>query len=230
MTTRKLLSRTKMGIGLLLAGTCLGAENGTVAPQPTRPFPVKGFVEYIASEADNKSFPRGNFFYKLPGKVNGYTFAECYEDGSIYAKSILSRKLTNSINLSNITRSANEGLTDSGFGLEYSFKNKKGNFKASAKLTPVWLNSNGDRVRNKQVFTYFTSWDINSNWNITSYADINLDAKQGAEWVVGEIPITRKLPEINRNLSVGYIPILRREKPGSVRPTVENRVEVIWRF
>lgn len=226
MTNKTSTTRSRSFLkGSALAAAMIAATTPAMAGK----LPVSGSVEHFQSAEKDMSYQRGNFFYALPGNIKGYTFLEAYEDGSAFAKTSLTRKLSESVSALTLMRHINEGFSDAGIGLKYSvpFKENTNGKYASLAFTPFWANADGHRVRNRAILGFAVGMDIAPKVSIGTFAELNLNSKNGAEWGYGEAYAKYK---VNDKVSVGYHPALRNNGKGKIIPRVEHRLVAEWRF
>jgi len=220
MTTQNLFR----GIRSTLVAAVLSGTAATASATPL----LSGNIEHIQSTQEQKggSYERFNGFYKLPGEVKGYTFGEFYHDGTNFIKHNLSRKVAGPVSLASQIKSVNEPLTDAGLGLQVAYFGKSGSY-AVAKLLPLWMNKEGNSVKNREVLGFAIGTDLGSKVSVGIFGEINLKAKSGAEWAYGECSVMYK---VNKDWSFGYNPALRNKAKGSVIPRMESRFALQRKF
>lgn len=186
---------------------------------------INGSLETIISEKKENSYARLNGFYQLPGKINGYTFLELYKNGNgYYGKSMLTKNIGKTFSVKGEVIHANDPMALAGVGIGVNVPTPKKAY-ANIKLLPLWINKSGKYVSNKVILGYFAGADLGKGWNISSFGEVNLAAKDGPEWCYGEIALTK---DIGKGVSIGYIPALKSK--GKLAPKVEHRVGLQAKF
>lgn len=184
---------------------------------------VNGTVEHIQSEESENTYLRGNFFYGLPGGINGYSFVELYRgDNGFFGKTMLTKKLTDELGLKVEALHSNSPLTQVGVGACVDVPMPEGS-SLNIKGLPVYFDENGV-VDDKAVIGYSGSVKLPGDFKLSSFGEINVGAKGGPEWGYGEIFLGRELG----NIIVGYNPALKND--GDLSPRLEHRVTVGVRF
>ena len=205
--------------GLVGISSLLGAR----AEEPAK---VTGDIGYVQREDTKSSYTEANTFYKLPGKVSGYTFLDlANQGGGVFGKTTITRGLADSgIDAKVQAIHANDACSEVGAGLEAKIPTPKGVF-AKVKCTPVWVNSEG-KENNKVKAGYFVAMDLPWSMALSSFGEANLANDKGVTWDYGEVELAKKLG----NLSVGYNAALVNAGDGKATPEVRNGIALRYKF
>ena len=186
---------------------------------------VHGNVEYIQSQVSENSYPKLNMFYNLPGRVNGYTFAEFYKaDKGYFGRTNLNRPITHGVGPRTTIVHDGAPFSQVGLGIGAVVPNMPRNVSASVGLLPVWLDNQGRIVRNKTEIQYFVNANLPLGFNINSFGNLNVADQEGPQWSYGEISAGRNIGPIR----LSYNPALRNN--GNAMPRLEHRAKVTLNF
>ena len=188
---------------------------------------VKASVDVVRSENQPVSFIRPNVFYALPLGIKGYTFGEFYNEGNNYfSKTILEGKLddNSAAGLVGHVVTGSGFNTQAGLGLNAVVPSPEGSF-VKLSFLPIFADSKGRMVNNKAVGGYFGSVNLPLGINLSSFGEINLDAKGGPKWGYGEISLSKNITD---KLAVAYNPLLKNQ--GKLNPRVEHAVRASYTF
>ena len=179
----------------------------------------KGNLELIAGPTKQSTYVRGNAFYQLPGGIGGYTFLELYQEGNGYfGKTIFDKKISKGLAAKGEIIHANEPATQLRLGLEAVVIGTN-NTVIKIKALPLCVTKQGTIAENTAIGGYFGYQNLGKGWDISSFADINLAAKQGPEWGYGEISLKKQLWD---GVSIAYNPALLSK--GKLAPKPQHRV------
>jgi hypothetical protein len=192
-------------------------------------FPMKeakaldGNIEYVHSENNACSYPRGNFFYDLPSKVKGYSWVELYKGGNGYfGETNLEKEVSNGFSVATQLQHCNTPLNRAGFGVSRQIPTPKGTLlKLSA--YPIWFDKDGKQENSE--LAYFTEAGLPLGMKFSSFGDWNLADKNGVQWGYGEIDLRK---DLYKGVSLGYNPALLNN--GNAVPKVEHRATVRINF
>ena len=161
-----------------------------------------------------------NLFYQIPGKINGYTFVDLYKNGQGYfGKTTLDKEIKYGIGPKAQIVHGNEPYTMEGFGINGVVPMPSKNTFAKVGFTPVWYSPQG-RLSNRSIANYYIKSTLPKGFEISSFGEWNLTAKDGAKWAYGEIEIGKKIGKVK----LSYNPALISD--GDATPNLENRVAV----
>jgi hypothetical protein len=200
MTTKTLTLR-KLGL--------LGALALAAAPQP-QAAEISGNIKYLQqAQSGTQSYVEPNVFYALPGKVNGYTWADLPGDGTFFGKTSLSRTLAGKLDATAQLVHANEALSQAGLGLSYNIPLTRKNSYANVKILPVWATKEGKMLPGNALLGYAIGTDLGNGWSLESFAEFNANSmsgnqkfagKRAFDWGYGEVELTKK---VSKNLKLG---------------------------
>lgn len=185
-------------------------------------------AEAIKSEKENSSYFRGNANYNLPSDVKGYTFGEFYSNGdSYFSKTTLSKAVYDRFGVQ-AQAVIGSGLTDRlSIGPNAVLPTPEGTF-AKMYWMPTWITAEkGRKVSNRSMLGYFVSADLPLDFTASSFGELNIAGKNGAEWGYGEISLGRKLAD---KLTLSYNPALKNRGSGEAMPQLEHRINLIYEF
>ena len=188
----------------------------------------KLYAEAIKSEKENSSYFRGNANYNLPADIKGYTCGEFYGDGNSYfSKTTLSRNIHGNFGVQT-QAVVGSGLTDRlSVGPNVVIPTSEGTF-AKMYWMPAWITAaKGKKVENRSMLGYFVSANLPLGFTASSFGELNIAGKNGAEWGYGEISVGR---EIADRLRVSYNPALKNNGIGEAVPKLEHRLNLMYDF
>ncbi len=184
-------------------------------------------AEVIKSLKPASSYGRLNADYQLPTGIKGYTFAEFYSDGNSYfSKTTFTKPVIG--NVSAMGQMVNgTGFEDhAGLGVSVVIPTPDHTF-AKAYIVPRYLSSAGSPIDNKCVAGYYAEANLPLDMKISSFGEVNLNGKNGAEWMYGELNLEKKLTD---KVSVSYNPALQNKGPGDITPAIEHRFTLKYEF
>ncbi len=185
---------------------------------------VDANVEAIKSFKPEKSYIRSNMFYKLPLDIKGYTFMEFYPDESNFGKTTISKDVVDKVGIMSQAVHGT-GFDDMyGLGIKTELPMPEKGF-AEVYIAPVWIDSKGKHVENRNVAGYFATISLPLDLQLSSFGEVNLAGPSRVEWNYGEISIEKP---IDKHLSIAYNPALQPE--GGLVPSLEHRVTAKYTF
>jgi hypothetical protein len=188
---------------------------------------VSGDIGYVAREQNKDSYAEANVFYGLPGKINGYTYLDKYnEDGAVYGKTTLTKAIADSAVSARVQGIHNdEELQHTGIGLEAKLQTPK-NIFATVNCTPVWLNGDGQKEEDVIKAKYYISIDLPMKFNLSSFGEVNVANTKGVTWEYGEIELAKRFG----NFAIGYNAGLWSKGDGIIAPKIVNGIAVRYKF
>ncbi|VVB79565.1 Uncharacterised protein [uncultured archaeon] len=188
--------------------------------------PISGDIGVISDRNTKNAYAELNAFYSLPGKVQGYTFVDQYQDhGAYVSKTALTRNLTDNLSARLQIVEADQPFTEAGLGLKYNLHGLPNGTFACLHAMPAWFNENG-REHNVFKLGYFVSQDLPGNFYLSNYGEANLAAKAGPTWCYGEIELGKRIG----NLKVAANVAMNGTADGKITPELEARLAVRGTF
>lgn len=187
---------------------------------------INANLEGINSFEEGKSYFRPNLFYNLPGDIKGFTFGEFYQNGNHFVKTNLTRNIDENFGVKAQIVAGSGFNNHAGIGLTANVPTPSKTF-AQVYFIPAYIDMKAKRVDDKSILGYFVSVDLPLGFKASSFGDINLRGKNGAEWSYGELGLEK---EILKNLSLSYNPALKNKEVGKVTPRLEQRVTAKYTF
>jgi hypothetical protein len=213
-------------IGLTGLSTVFGGlETKAQPPQ------VNGDVTYMfsnesRSEAQN-SYAEVNYSAKLADSIKVSGAVDFYNsDAGYFGKTSVDTSLGNGLSLRVQGVHGNDPLTQVGAGLGYVLPTPNNTF-AIVRCMPIFADTDGKQVDNKQTVGYYASVNLPANFNLWSFGEVNVNGTDGPQWSYGEVELSRKLWE---NLSIGANLQMNGQGPGRMTPELVPRIAVRANF
>ena len=188
---------------------------------------VSGDIGYVHSEVKDNSYVEANVFYKLPGKIKGYTFADFYNgEGGFVGKTSLNKPLWKGVGPRAQIVHGNRLFTRAGLGIEAKIQKMPKNTYMKMRFMPLWIDENGKLAENRVVAGYSCGADLTRGFSLNSYGEMNLGAKNGSTWSYGEIELAKKFGDMR----LGYSVALNNKGEGKATPDLEHRIALRFNF
>jgi hypothetical protein len=180
---------------------------------PKKTSRIHGNIEYIQSEHPENSYLRANIFYKLPKKIEGFTFLELDKNGDYFGKTYLDREIKKGFGFRAVGIHSGKLLRELGLGVNAVIPKTPKNIFANVGLIPLWIGSG----RNEISLQYFASVDLPKGFNLSSFGEWDFSRGNGPEWDYGEFKLEKRFG----SFFVGYNPALVGK--GNAIPGLEHR-------
>ena len=220
------MKKTLRNIG---AGIMAGAVS--LLPMKDANAQINGSLDIVKSSEPKKSYVRPCLSYELPANIKGFTFLEFYQKGNeeggktYFGRTKLTKEVFKRFGLRADATHGSESPNTYGLGLNVTIPNKT--IFANLYLTPFWVNGKLNKVENKTLAGYFASTKLPFGLELSSFGELNLNAKGGAQWTYGELNLEKKFGK-EKNFSVAYNPALKNK--GGPIPKLEHRVTARYYF
>lgn len=213
-------------IGLTgLSTTFGGLETKAQTPQ------VNGDVTYFVSresksDAQN-SYAEVNYSAKLTDKVKVSGAMDFYRsDAGYFGKTSIDTSLDKGLSLRLQGVHGNDPLTQVGAGVGYILPTPNKTF-AIVRYLPIFTDTDGKQVDNKQIVGYYASAQLPANLNLWSFGEVNVDGTKGPQWAYGEVELSKNL---GKNLSVGANLQMNGKGEGKMTPEFVPRIALRAKF
>lgn len=223
---RSTLATGMMGLAGL-TGIANGADIQTNAPS----FSLSGDLSYFVAEKSKvgmpTSYPEINYSLKLPFGVKASGYMDFYDKGQGYfGKTIVEKEVIDRLSLRAHTYQINEPFSNIGIGASYVLPTSKKVF-AKVSYVPLWMDSNGQIIENKQIVGVFASVDLPKDFSFWAFAEVNPVGVKGPQWSYGEIELAKTF---GKRVSVGANIQLNPKGSGKLEPEVIPRLAARLKF
>lgn len=199
-----------------LGSIALIAIESFLVPVP-KAYALDGNIKYVHTKDVANSYVEASAFYKLPGKISGFTFVDFLNGKGYFAKTSLEKNVASVVNAKAQLVHANEPTTQAGVGVSAVIPHMPKNTFAKVSVMPLWFDAYG-RVKDKVIVGYFGSVDLPMGFELSSFGEWNIGAEGGPKWAYGEIELGKNIGPVN----VSYNPALVGD--GDAIPRLEHRV------
>lgn len=193
-------------------------------------FELSGDLSYFMAEKSESgtptSYPEVNYSMKLPFSIKASGYMDFYNKEGYFGKTIIEKGITDKINVRAHAYQINEPFSQGGLGLSYVIPTPKKIF-AKISYLPVWMDSKGESIRDKQIVGIFASVDLPQNFSLWGFGEINPVASNGPQWSYGEIELAKNF---GKRFSVGANFQLNCKGKGILEPEVIPRVAIRAKF
>ena len=145
-----------------------------------------------------------NIFYQLPADISGYWFTEFYQDGTIFGKNMLSKKIDNIASVVDQTVFGTGMPAKTGLGFSLEGPGPASNMMFKMYLIPLYLNTNGKTEKNYTILGYCFETKLPLDFKLSGFGEWNM-GKTNWAWNYGEANLEKSLGII----SVSYNPALQ---------------------
>lgn len=187
---------------------------------------IKGNIEANISK---EPLVETNFFYgneKL--RTNGFTFLDYYfKDGGYFGKSTLNTKISKNLSAETQVYHINEPFSKAGIGMNYEVPIKNKDLSLNAAILPLWMNKEGNLIKNNVNAKYFISYNLPKGFSIKTFGQFAVNSKGGPQWKYGEIDLSKKLGENNKWV-ISYNPSLTNRE--GIVPKYTHRIALRRKF
>lgn len=213
-------------IGLTSLSTLLGGlEAKAQLPQ------VNGDVTYMFSEESKSkaqnSYAEVNYSAKLTADVKVSGAMDFYNsDAGYFGKTAVDTSLGKGLGFRVQGIHGNGPLTQVGAGLSYVLPTPSKTF-AVVRYLPIFTDTDGKQVDNKQMVGYYASASLPANFNLWSFGEVNVNGTEGPQWSYGEVELSKNL---GKNLSVGANLQMNGQGAGKMTPEFVPRIALRAKF
>ncbi len=191
---------------------------------------VSGDLSYFLSRESEStaqnSYAEVNHSTKLTDKVKLSGAMDFYNSSAGYfGKTSLDTSLGKGVSLRLQGVHGNDLLTQVGAGLSYALPMPNKTF-ALVRYLPIFTDTDGDKVDNKQIVGYYASASLPHGLNLWSFGEANIDGANGPQWAYGEVELSKNLG----NLSVGANLQMNGQGAGKMTPELVPRVALRAKF
>ena len=120
----------------------------------------------------------------------------------------------------------NEPFSKVGLGLSYVLPTSKKLF-AKISYLPLWIDSKGESIRNKQIVGLSASVDLPHNFSLWGFGEVNVAGAHGAQWSYEEIELAKTF---KKRFSIGANIQLNSKGRRKFEPEVILRLAVRVKF
>lgn len=169
--------------------------------------------------------------YKLPGKIEGFTFVDLYKNG-YFAQTDLTKRIEkkkdsekNIMNIRSRTLHNNELYTSTGLGINKDVSLLNDKLYLSASILPFWADNKG--FVNRQTVDYFFNVELGKNWSFNGFGEWERKERK-ISWVYGEFDLGKNFGK-SENSRFSYSPTINksREEKGA---HLEHRLAYTYNF
>lgn len=194
-------------------------------------FSLSGDLSYFLAEKSEMgrptSYPEINYSSKLPFGIKASGYMDFYDKGQGYfGKTIVEKSITDRLSLRAHTYQINEPFSNVGIGASYVLPAPKKLF-AKVSYIPLWMDSNGQRIENKQIVGVFASIDLPKDFSFWAFGEVNPVGVKGPQWSYGEIELAKTF---RKRLSVGANIQLNSKGLGKLEPEFIPRLVMRVKF
>ena len=165
---------------------------------------VHGNIKYIKTTEESNSvgsYVEGNFFYELPGKINGYTFVDLYgKEHGYFGKTSLDKKIVKDISGKTELNNFNEPASEIGFGVKYQIPGLPDNAFANVSLMPFYFDK-GEKIEGKTLLQYFAVLNLPRGFELSSFGEWD----EEGNWTYGEIEFKKAIDPVGLSYNPALI-------------------------
>jgi hypothetical protein len=211
----------------------IGNADTNTAAKAQSPAPsISGDIEYNHSEHSENDLVELNAFYKLPGKVKGFTWMDFKKKSGFFGKSTLTRDFGEYLQGATELVHGNKPLTETRVGAYVNVPMPKGipgKPRLNLRYMPLCIDSSGDRVHDKQMVGYCATAKLPMGMNALAFGWLNAADDKGISWNYGELDVSKAFGKDKRWV-IAYNPALTGKGAGKATPHIENRVAIRRKF
>ncbi|MFH1590048.1 MAG: hypothetical protein ABIB43_05775 [archaeon] len=190
---------------------------------------ISGFIKFsYDKDGQTKIVPQVDMFYKLPLKINGFTFID-FEDGGYFGKSNHTKTLialdnegTGNISAKVQSVHAGKPFATTGVGVEAKIPGLYDGLTMKAGYLPAWF-VDGKHVDGKTVIDFYVKANLPKGFSIETFGSWGLSNGE-ATWAYGEVDLGKTFGQTK----VSYNPQLLSD--GDATPIVNHRAAVTFNF